>query len=91
MKKLMINLSTRQDIILRDLSEETDLPLAEIIRRALDDYVDKLVKNKTLIRYRFCCGDKSVVLEASKNKFKELYETIKNNPGALTIEEDTCQ
>ena len=46
MKRTNIYLSDKQDADLRQISKETDVKFAEHVRRALDDYIKKLKREK---------------------------------------------
>lgn len=45
MKKSLVSLTTRQDTILRSLSKDLEISLSELVRRAVDRYIDDLVKS----------------------------------------------
>lgn len=45
MKKSLVSLTARQDTILRSISKELEISLSELVRRAVDDYIDSLAKD----------------------------------------------
>lgn len=88
MKKSLVSLTPRQDAILRSLSEELEISLSELIRRALDKYIEDLVKDGTLVKFTWSSSDKSIDMEFPKGMFKELYDYVKSHPdGAIKLVE----
>lgn len=88
MKKHLLSVTTRQDIIFKDLSKELEVSLSELFRRALDSYIEALVEKGTLVRYTFTAGDKTAAMELPKEMFKKMLDYVKKNPdGALKLSE----
>jgi hypothetical protein len=86
LKKSLVSLTPRQDAIFRSLSEELEISLSELIRRALDEYIEGLVKDGTLVKFTWSSSDKSIDLEFPKRMFKELYDYVKSHPdGAIKL------
>ena len=89
MKKHLISISERQDIVLTDLSKELGIPLSELIRRGLDVYIETLVEDGSLVKFTWTAGDKSMDMETPKESFKKLHDYCKNNPnGVLKLVEN---
>ena len=86
-KKRLICLSDRQEAVLSDLSEEIGISMSELIRRGLDTYVEGLIKDGTLVRFTFSTADKSIDLVCSKDRFKQLYEYVKQHPETIQIKD----
>lgn len=40
MNKILISISSRQETVFRGLSRSLDIPVSELVRRALDYYID---------------------------------------------------
>lgn len=88
MKKSLVSLTPRQDAIFRSLSEELEISLSELIRRALDEYIEGLVKDGTLVKFTWSSNDKSIDMEFPKEMFKKLYDHVKSHPdGAIKLVE----
>jgi len=85
-KKRLICLSDRQETVLSDLSEELGISMSELIRRGLDTYVEGLIKDGTLVRFTFSTADKSIDLVCSKDRFKQLYDYVKQHPETIVTE-----
>jgi len=51
LKKSLVSLTTRQDTILRSISKELEIPLSELVRRAVDNYIEFLIKEGTMERW----------------------------------------
>lgn len=88
MKKHLISITDRQEIVFKSLSEEIEVSFSELFRRALDSYIEGLVKDGTLVRFSWSADGKSVEMETPRESFKKLYDFVKANPdGAITLSE----
>ena len=80
-------MTDRHDIVFKALSEELEVSLSELFRRALDSYIEQLIKKGTLIRFTW--GDstgQSVDMETPKEAFQKLLNHVKENPnGAIRL------
>jgi hypothetical protein len=52
MKKILISVTARQDLVFRKLAEELGIPLVEVIRRALDAYIEDSAKKGSLKKHK---------------------------------------
>lgn len=43
MNKILLSVSGRQETVFRSLAKSLDLPVSEVVRRALDYYIDRCV------------------------------------------------
>jgi hypothetical protein len=83
-KKHLLSITDRHDIVFKALSEELEISLSELFRRALDSYIEQLVKKGTLIRFTWSDGrsGKSIDMEKPKESFKKLLDYVKANPNS---------
>jgi hypothetical protein len=86
MKKHLLSITDRHDLIFSALSEELEISLSELFRRALDSYVEQLVKKGTLIRFSWDVDGKSISIETPKEAYKKFHDYVKANPdGAVKL------
>lgn len=71
------------------MAKNLDIPVSELIRRALDKYIDDKVDDGTLTRFRFRIYDEDRgSLEMPSEDFKKMYDYVKTNPGAMQVEDE---
>jgi hypothetical protein len=86
LKKSLISLTDRQDSILRSLSEELEMSLSEIVRRAVDQYIETQVREGALARFTLSVGENTATIETPKEAFKSLCVYMKaNSKGAVQL------
>jgi len=86
MKKHLISLTKRQSSTLSAFSEENELSLSELVRRAVDTYIDSLVEKGDLVRHEFSTSEKTATIETPRKMFQDMCSYVKANPdGPLKI------
>jgi DNA-binding Lrp family transcriptional regulator len=89
LEKALLSLTARQDIVFRTLAEELGISLSELVRRALDKYIEDMVEDGTLVRFGWRVGKESIDMETPKGMYQKLYDYVKSHPeGAVQILED---
>ena len=89
MEKHLISLTTKQSATFTAYAKEKELSFSEIVRRAVDNYIESLVEKGDLIRHGFRTTDKSVSMDTPRKMFQELYDYCIDHPeGPLTVQED---
>lgn len=81
MKKHLISLTEGQSSTLSALSEEKEIPFSELVRRAVDVYIDSLVEKGDLVRHKFSTSEKVATIETPQKMFQDMCDYAKANPG----------
>jgi len=87
MKKRLISLTSRQDHILQEISEELGIPLSEVFRRILDAFIDNRLKEGDLIRFRVYVNGSFRNIELPEGRFNEILSFIKSHCKSIEIKE----
>lgn len=87
MKKRLIGLTERQDHILQELSEDLGIPISEIFRRVLDNFIDNLLDAGDLVKFRITIYDSDKTFELPKSRFNTILEFVKSHIESIEIKE----
>ena len=81
MKKSLISLTNRQDTILRAISKGMEMSLSELVRRAVDHFIDSSLKEDTLTKYTWDPDAPDYLKTTPKQIFESLGRSTKIGAG----------